>query len=160
MAEMRSVELLTNIGCTKSEEFGGLRPNEFLSLSHVPRRLAGHADVDVHPVLGGLALGHPKKADGWTDTVRVDDGSTVGVVARLNDIPERGRPERGDSMRIGRITTECPMRCQNCSVRWRRSSKRKPVGWRPLRGGRRGGLGFGVLELCRQQRSLFASLLG
>jgi len=88
VAEMRSVELLTNTGGTKREEFGGLRPNEFLSLSHVPRRLAGHADVDVHPVLGGLALGHPKKADGWTDTVRVDDGSTVGVVvARLTTCP-------------------------------------------------------------------------
>jgi hypothetical protein len=78
---------------------------------HVPgRRLACHPDVDVHPVLGRLALRHLEKADGWAHTGRIDDGSTVWiVVTRLSHIPERARPERSKPMRVSRIVTGRPM---------------------------------------------------
>jgi hypothetical protein len=64
--------------------------------------LSTYPDVDMHPVLGRLRLGHPKKADGRAIPVRIDDRCAVGVVvARFIDIPEGQSPEGSKPARIG-----------------------------------------------------------
>src|SRR5262245_60689673 len=95
MVEVIIVSLLADGRRPRGGEFGCLRTDVPLALSHVPRWLACHPDVDVHPVLRGLPLGHSEKRDGRADAVRVDDGRTVGfVVSRLSHVSERVRPER------------------------------------------------------------------
>jgi hypothetical protein len=76
------------------DQFGHLRADELLPFGHIPWRLSGYPDVEVHPVLGRFRLGHLEETDGWTLTVRIDDRCAHGVViAGFGHIAERQRPE-------------------------------------------------------------------
>ncbi len=87
-----------------------LRPDPLLAHGRVDRALARDADVDVHPVLGGLALGNPEEADGRPRAVGVDDRGTVGlVVARFRDVAERERPERREPVGVRGVAAERPV---------------------------------------------------
>src|SRR5437867_1485720 len=71
VVKVLTVGLLADGRGSGGDQLGCLRADELLALGHVPWRRACHPDVDVHPVLGRLALRHPEKADGWADAVRI-----------------------------------------------------------------------------------------
>jgi hypothetical protein len=56
MTKVLTVGLLADIRSPGGDQLGRFRTDELLALGHVPWRLACHPDVDVHPVLGCLAL--------------------------------------------------------------------------------------------------------
>ncbi len=73
MAKMLAVGLLAQACRPSGNQLVNLHADTLLSFGHGPGRLAGYPDVDVHPVLGRLALSHPKKADRHALALRIDD---------------------------------------------------------------------------------------
>jgi hypothetical protein len=112
VAKVLAVGFLALGCCPGGNQLGHSRANELRSLGHVPWRLSGYPDIDVHPVLGRLRLWHPEEADGRAATFGIDDRSAVGVVITgLIDIPQREGPEGGQPVRVCRVAAKRPVRC-------------------------------------------------
>src|SRR6478736_4137022 len=111
VAELAVVELLAHPGRPRRLQLGHPFVHEPVPLDGVPRRLAGYPDVDVHAVLGGLALGHPQEADRRAATLRVDDRGVVGPVeARFGHVAQRLRPEGREPLRVAGVASQGPVR--------------------------------------------------
>src|SRR5699024_4682569 len=104
------IVLFTHVRGSESDQLRDFRPNQPLTLGHVPRPIPSDPNIDVHTVLRRLDLRNAQPTDRRFATVGVDDRCTVCIAeASLCDVTERLSPEGRHSLWVIGVAAQRPM---------------------------------------------------